>query len=320
MANITFISECRNAVAGMKNRTVLTIEGDFYKESTIRSITTNLNKIEEYFLSLGFEVDFNDIDFQFTEDFRMWLINKGHAKNTVSLNIASFRFWIRRFHKYGLMIYSGAGMRTSQELTTAVINTIDDLRLLYSLKLSLSKKRVIDIYICQCFLGLRISDMFSFLKKIKQSTKEVEGRKYFEIKTKKTGVVVVIPAARIVTEILEKYNYAFGDGFSDWYYNRTLKEIISGTKIDKEVLFHRTEGGEKIERVRMFSEMVGSHTARRTFASNAYLMGIDPLDVMKITGHKSYNSFFKYLRCENLSVAVRISTHEFFNINFDESN
>lgn len=320
MANIEFISECRKTIQGMKNRTVLTADGEFYRTSTIRTITTNLNKIEEYFLSLGYNVGFNDIDFQFTEDFRMWLIQKNHAKNTVSQNISAFRFWIRRFHKFGMMKYSGAGMRTLNEITTAVINTVDDLRLLYHLDLPQGKRRVLDIYICQCFLGLRISDMFSFLLKINNTIKIVDGKTYFEIKTQKTGAVVVIPAAKIVLEILEKYNYDFGEGFSEWYYNRTLKEIIAETKIEKEVLFHRTEGGERIERVKLFSEMIGSHTARRTFASNAYLMGIDPLDVMKITGHKSYNSFFKYLRCENLGIAMRISTHEFFNINFDESN
>lgn len=314
MANITFISECRKVVEGMKERTVLTPDGEFYQKSTIKTISVNVNKIESYFDSLGYEVGFDEIDFNFTEDFRMWLLEKNHAKNTVSAYISALRFWIRRFHKYGIMKYSGAGMRASMEVTTAVINTIDDLRLLYHLELPPGKKRVMDIYICQCFLGLRISDMFAFIKKIHQSTKEIGGRKYFEIKTKKTGAVVVIPCAKIVLEILEKYDYDFGEGFSDWYYNRTLKEILSESEIEKEVLFHRTEGGERIERVKLFSEMIGSHTARRTFASNAYLMGIDPLDVMKITGHKSYNSFFKYLRCENLGVAMRISTHEFFNL------
>lgn len=314
MANIDFISECRKTIEGMKNRTVLTPDGEFYQESSIRTITVNLNKIENYFDSLGYEVQTDDIDFNFTEDFRMWLLEKGHAKNTIAAYISALRFWIRRFHNFGMIKYSGAGMRASMEITTAVINTIDDLRLLYHLELPPGKKRVIDIYICQCFLGLRISDMFAFLKKIKQTTKEIDGKKFFEIKTKKTGAIVVIPCAKVVLEILENYNYDFGEGFSEWYYNRTLKEILSETEIEKEILFHRTEGGEKIERVKLFSEMMGSHTARRTFASNAYLMGIDPLDVMKITGHKSYNSFFKYLRCENLGVAMRISTHEFFNI------
>ena len=142
----------------------------------IRTITTHVNKIENYFDYLGYKVQTNDIDFNFTEDFRMWLLEKGHAKNTVSANISALRFWIRRFHKFGIMKYSGAGMRASMEVTTAVINTIDDLRLLYHLELSPGKKRVIDIYICQCFLGLRISDMFAFLKKIKQTTKEIDGK------------------------------------------------------------------------------------------------------------------------------------------------
>lgn len=316
MANVKFISECRLAIAGMQDRIVLTPDGEFYEKSSLRQMTSCVNKLEEYFFSLGTETQFSEINFEFTENYRLWLLDKGHAKNTVSIHISSFRFWIRRFHKFGLMAYSGAGMRASMEVTTAVINTIDDLKLLYSLDLAPGKKRVIDIYICQCFLGLRISDMFSFLKKIKQTIKEVDGRKYFEIKTKKTGAIVVIPASIIVLKILEDYNYDFGDTFSEWYYNRTLKEIVSSSEIEKTILFHRTEGGEKVERQVLFSSMMGSHTARRTFASNAYLMGIDPLDVMKITGHKSYNSFFKYLRCENLGIAMRISQHEFFNIDF----
>jgi|SRR5690554_479008 len=318
MANVTFISECRKDIQGMKDKTVLTPDGEFYQKSTIRNIKSGVNKLEMYFNSLGYEVEFNHIDFQFTEDYRMWLIEKKHAKNSIAGYISSFRFWIRRFHKYGIMKYSGAGMRASMEITTAVINTIDELKVLYNLNLPLGQKRVIDIYICQCFLGFRVSDMFGFIKKIKQTMKTIDDKIYFEYKTQKTGAVVVIPASKIVLEIFEKYNYDFGAEFSEWYYNRTLKEIISKTEIEREVLFHRTEGGERTERVKLFSSLMSSHTARRTFASNAYLMGIDPLDVMKITGHKSYNSFFKYLRCENLGIAMRISTHEFFNIDFHE--
>ncbi|HLW63112.1 MAG TPA: tyrosine-type recombinase/integrase, partial [Flavobacterium sp.] len=104
--------------------------------------------------------------------------------------------------------------------------------------------------------------------------------------------------------------------FSYWHYNKTLKQIVKKSSLSREVLHYRTVGGELKETVKDFSDLVSSHTARRTFASNAYLMGIDPLDIMKITGHKSFNSFFKYIRCENLNVALKIATHNFFNINF----
>lgn len=302
----------------MRDRTVLTNEGEYYTEITIRNTECVMNNLENYFETLGGNITMDEIDFEFTEKYRLWLIDCGMAKNTISHYMAKFRFWIRRFHKYGMMTYSGAGIRASQEITTAIINTIDELKLFYKLDLPPGKKRVIDIYICQCFLGLRISDMFSFLNKIKNTMKIIDNKTYFEIKTQKTGAVVVIPAANIVLKILEKYKYNFGNELSEFYYNRTLKRVVSQTEIERTVLFHRTEGGEKIEREVLFSSLMGSHTARRTFASNAYLMGIDPLDVMKITGHKSYNSFFKYLRCENLGVAMRISTHKFFNIDFDD--
>lgn len=317
MANIQFILECRKTIQGMRDKTVLTLDGDYYAIKTIKNIEMILGNLEEYFDSIGGQITMDDIDFEFTENYRLWLMGKGLAKNTISHYVSKFRFWIRRFHKYGMMKYSGAGIRTPQELTTAIINTIDELKYLYNLDLPPGKRKVIDIYICQCFLGLRISDLFSFLKKIEESTKIIDGKTFFEIKTKKTGTVVVIPASKVVLEIIEKYNYDFGNGFSDWYYNKTLKDIVSKSEIERTIFFHRTEGGERVARAVLFSSLMSSHTARRTFASNAYLMGIDPLDVMKITGHKSYNSFFNYLRCENLGVAIRISTHEFFNLEFN---
>lgn len=314
MANIQFIPECLKIIEGMKNKQVLTPEGYFYKNKTIKTISQNTERIAEFIDTIGNPVFMTDINFEFSEKFRLYLIEKGHAKNTVSQYLSTLRMWIKRFHKIGLLSYSGAGIRCSMEITTAIFNTLDELKTIYNTKLPEGKTRVKDIYVAQCFLGLRVSDMFKFIRQIEKTVKIIEGKKFFEIKTQKTGEVVVIPASSIVLEIFEKYNYNFGNKFSEWYYRRTLKEIVSETEIDREILFHRTEGGVKIERTVLFSELMGTHTARRTFASNAYLSGIDPLDIMKITGHKSYNSFFKYIRCENLAVALRISSHEFFNI------
>jgi len=317
MAKILFIPKCREVLEQMKNRAVLTADGYYYRNSTLRAKESFLNSLEKYFKTLDSEVSFDDLNFNFTENYRMFLLQSNYAKNTIAEKMSGLRFWIRYFHKYELISYSGAGIRASMEITTAVITSVDELKYLYKMDLPPGQRKVIDIYICQCFLGLRISDMFRFLKQVKQMLKIIEEKHFFEIKTQKTGSVVVIPASKVVLQILQKYEYDFGDEFSEAYYNMTLKKIISKSKLERNVLFHRTEGGEKIERVKKFSDLISSHTARRTFASNAYLMGIDPLDVMKITGHKSYNSFFKYIRCENLAVALRVSTHEFFNIDFN---
>lgn len=296
----------------MKDRQVLTPEGEFYSPLTIITKSQNTDRISDYIDSLGIEITMNSINYEFTENYRLYLIEKGLAKNTVSVYMSCLRAWIRYFHKIGLMPYSGTGIRCSMELTTAIFNSMDELKEIYKLELSPGKERVRDIYICQCFLGLRVSDLRKFIKQIEKTIKKVEGKVFFEIKTSKTGEIVVIPASTMVLKIFEKYNYDFGKGFSEWYYRRTLKEIVAHSDLEREVFFHRTEGGEKIERIVMYSDLMGTHTARRTFASNAYLAGINPLDIMKITGHKSFNSFFKYIRCENLATALKISDHDFF--------
>ena len=38
------------------------------------------------------------------------------------------------------------------------------------------------------------------------------------------------------------------------------------------------------------------HTARRSFCSNEYLNGTDPLIIMSISGHKSHKSFMRYIK------------------------
>jgi integrase len=41
--------------------------------------------------------------------------------------------------------------------------------------------------------------------------------------------------------------------------------------------------------------MITSHTARRSFATNMYYDGMNPIDIMKITGHKKLDTFQKYI-------------------------
>lgn len=42
-------------------------------------------------------------------------------------------------------------------------------------------------------------------------------------------------------------------------------------------------------------KLVGSHTARRTFATNNLLKGIKTSEIRRATGHKSESAFEKYI-------------------------
>lgn len=75
-----------------------------------------------------------------------------------------------------------------------------------------------------------------------------------------------------------------------------------------------TKGGVRIESEKQKWEMVSSHTARRTFASLAELSKVNRPAIMKITGHKSENSFVSYIRISELESAMAIYEHDFFRV------
>ena len=59
----------------------------------------------------------------------------------------------------------------------------------------------------------------------------------------------------------------------------------------------------------ILADLVSSHTARRSFATNYYLQGFPTIDLMKITGHRTERSFLKYIRVSKLDTAKRLSEH-----------
>jgi hypothetical protein len=57
-----------------------------------------------------------------------------------------------------------------------------------------------------------------------------------------------------------------------------------------------TKGGLTVSETKEKSELLTSHTARRSFATNEFLAGTEPLTIMAITGHKTEKSFYKYIK------------------------
>lgn len=54
-------------------------------------------------------------------------------------------------------------------------------------------------------------------------------------------------------------------------------------------------GSKKSKR---FCDLLGTHTARRSFATNAYKAGVPLSSIMAVTGHESEKKLITYLRLE----------------------
>lgn len=94
--------------------------------------------------------------------------------------------------------------------------------------------------------------------------------------------------------------------------NRNLKRLGEMAGFYEGVEIERTEGGVRKAHKKPKYELIQTHTARRSFCTNAYLQGLDTLDIMAISGHKTEKSFLRYSKVTREQRAKRIAAHPFF--------
>ena len=70
-------------------------------------------------------------------------------------------------------------------------------------------------------------------------------------------------------------------------------------------------GGKKMRLVDK-CDLVKTHTARRSGATNIYLAGIPTIAIMKITGHKTEKEFMKYIKITEEQTAMELMNYPYF--------
>lgn len=161
-----------------------------------------------------------------------------------------------------------------------------------------------DIFLIGCNTGLRIGDLLNFLKKPEIITQDET--QFIQIKQSKTSNLVVIPINSVIKRILDKRNGNFPKYLHQNTINEHLKLICEKADINENYKFIRTEGGNQVERLEPKYKFICTHTARRSFCTNAYHSGIPPHDIMAISGHKTEKIFFNYIKVEKEANALRI--------------
>lgn len=110
----------------------------------------------------------------------------------------------------------------------------------------------------------------------------------FEFSTKEP---VTIPIKPIVAYIFDKYREngsILPKPLSNQKMNKYLKELGEFAQINEEVITYKSIGGKRQEEKKLKYEMISTHTARRSFATNAFKSGVPSISIMRITGHKTH--------------------------------
>lgn len=272
-----------------------------------REYQVTFNYLKEYAKEYG-EPDFKDIDMEFYQLFVDLLrnynkidadgniIKSGLATNTIGKKIQTLKVFLNSATEQGInkySMYKSKNFKSLSEEVDTIYLTKSELRKLYHFDFSNKPylERVRDQFIVGCLTGFRYSD----LSQIKPE--RIEGD-YIRIKQFKTRGKVVIPISPIVREILNKYDGSLPKAISNQKYNLYLKEAAKLAGLDAIFINSKNVNGMHIEYKEPKHKLIGSHTARRTFCTNAYLDGIPTLSIMAISGHKTERAFLKYIKVD----------------------
>jgi integrase len=294
-----FIADCESGVRLSPKRQKL-------KASAISSYRTTLGlliKFQTNFDNALYLNDFNQQDIDRFSDFM--IIEEEYAMNThskVMMDTMQFFKYAVKLKKIPPAKLVELEFDTRREDTDSIYLTESEILELMNVSdfESPIHEHVRDVFVIGCFTGMRFSD-YSVIDPTSIRNNRLE------IVQKKTGNKVTIPIHPEVVKILEKYNYLLPQVPPNNEFNRIIK--IVGEKLPSlHTPFTKqiTYGRELKELVALKYTYLQTHTARRSFCSNEYLKGTDPMIIMAISGHKSHKSFMRYIKVSGDEFAAKL--------------
>lgn len=280
-------------------------KNDVYKRD-LRNVANKIEGLEKF---LGKELFTSDFDELMMDELEFYLRNSIKAvKNTTIRNI--MRRVIEFLKKAKADDFETGNRFLNYEFPPEEIYSValseEEVSRIYNLKkLSKPQNLVRDWFCLNCYVAFRFNDLINL-----EDGNIEDG--CFTARTKKTGKKVSVPAHPIVVEILKKYGGLPPKPTSSQDFNEKIKRICRRAKINGKIFVERHEGTKFVRKNFEKWQMVSAHTARRSFATNAYFAGIPTARIMKMTGHKTEDAFFRYIRIDEKENAQILAEHEFF--------
>jgi len=274
------------------------------RQSNYKAYNTCYNYLTAYFRSST--VPFDSIDLRFYEGFTQFLIKKNLALNTIANQWKLIKAVMQSSFVAGLHSNEKfRHFRKKMENADTIYLSKEELERMYKVKLSGHLDKARDYFIIGAYTGLRYDDWDRVrCDSIKDGI--------LTIRSTKTDEICIIPVHPYVQAILDKYSGVLPSKPSNQKMNVYIKVVAAYANIEEDVETRITRGGKKEISVQKKHQLVTTHTARRSLATNLVLEGVSPFVVMKITGHKTLSSFEKYVRLRELQAMVELKSLSFF--------
>lgn len=331
-----FIRQCETGER-LKRKSTKTIT-----EGTIKSYRGTLEQLKHYQDNRHKIIDFDDVTIDFYEDWRRFFLAKKDKKgnprpyspNTIGRHVKNLKIFLYAAKDMKLTTnndFESSRFSVDSQDVENVYLTDERVQQLYETDFEDPKtiERLMrlapddderdvmrdqitrrtpkllneakDIFTVGCLTGQRVSDYKRINEKMYRTLSDEN--EYIYLQQEKTDKWIYIPLDIRVRAILQKYG-----GNLPHIYDQDLNERI---KVIGRLMGWRENAGitelhgmMEVPTQKRFYECIKTHTARRTFATNAYRHGMSLSSIMVITGHSSEKMLRKYLKLDSEEKAI----------------
>ena len=247
------------------------------------------------------ELSFDFFDEEGLTEYVQYLREVREMRNsTIGKQLSFLKWFLRWSFKQGMHsnnAYDTFKPKLKDTQKKIIFLTWEELNRLREFRIPPTKQaleRVRDVFLFQCFTGLRYSDVFNLRRS------DIKGD-HIEVTTVKTSDSLIIELNDHSRAILEKYKDVEFENdkalpvITNQKMNDYLKELAELAEINEPVRQTYYKGNERIDEVTPKYALLGTHAGRRTFICNALALGIPPQVVMKWTGHSDYKAMKPYI-------------------------
>lgn len=300
-------------------------------ENTAKQYRTAIKHLLAYESETHCTLQFADINLRFYERFRDFMLGKGYSLNFLGTVVKSIKVAYRDARDvdglHDLHETEKRGFSSANFAAKTIYLSLDELQRIADLEITPQsfvaaypnsannagvnierKIKALEVvrnkFLLGAYTALRVSD-FNYLRDV-----HIDGD-YFRVTTQKTGAHVVIPIHPVIRRIIDS-GFDISTPITDQKINEHIKEVARMAGITQLV-----EGTKYIQHravVGFFPkcDLITTHTARRSAATNMYKAGIPSISIMRITGHTTEKSFMKYIKITAEENAELMAKNKFF--------
>ena len=323
-----FIRQCETGERLKRKSTKMITPG------TIKSYKGTQEQLKEYQIKSHKKIDFDDVTLDFYESWKQFFVKKKYSPNTIGRHVRNLKIFLFAADDMKLTTsqeFKSSRFSADREDVDNVYLTEERLQQMYEFnptdkkqvealieraaeadkaKLREQTEKVTsrklleeakDVFVVGCLIGQRVSDYKRVSKDMIVTLRD--GKKYVCLVQEKTGKEVFLPYDERLEAILKKYGGKLPKVY-DQHLNERIKivgHLLGWTELAG---IMERKGAMEVMSKKKFYECIKTHTARRTFATNAYKNGVSLSSIMAVTGHSSEQMLRKYLKLDNKERAI----------------